>query len=713
METRKTFFEKEAFQITILLFMPLFSFSNFLIGFIFPKATHYSDYTISHFSNLLYLKDAFESGYGFPLWNSQILSGFPALANPLSGIWYPGNWLTVLFPLPLGSHLVTVFHLILGGIGMYLYLRKKNLSSFAAFFGAMAFQMMPKMFAHYAAGHISLVQAITFTPWLLYFQTLKRSDKKGRWFYFASSMVYALVILCDIRWTAYLLIMDVIFFTSEYFQTNTKLNKKFVKHLLLRLIPFGTSLLFTLFYLLPFLQYVNLTDRSMMEVADILNYSLPLGNLMGLIIPDMGGYAEYVVYPGIFVWVTFLGIFTLKPLRKKSLIMIIFIGLLMLFGFSGSLAFMKWIAYIPGINLLRVPSRMYFLISFMMIVLSAGYIHEIQFTEEPKKTINLLPQFFTLLFAAAMMGLVIYSGDILISDFYWPVAMSSIIFLLFILRKNTNRLRGLFQFVVVILCVIDYTVINSSQYDVYTEEMVMQQQNEIIDAIKPVDDELYRVYSPSYSVEQHLAALNGISQVNGIDPLHLKSYVQFMEEASGIPQNGYQVTIPAFATGNTGIDNINAVPDSGMLGLLNVRYLVSAYPIKEAGLTKVDQINGVYIYENRNYLPRAWVERDGKKYVSNVNVNDFEPNKIAIEANGPGDLVLSEIYYPGWKASVNGIGVPITTAHDILRAVALDDGENQIEMVFKPVLLTIGAILSLLSLLVSVVFLVVYKGQDQ
>ena len=116
METKKTFFEKEAFQITILIFMPVFSFLYFIDSFIFPKATHYSDYTISHFPNLIYLQDAFQSGFGLPLWNSQILSGFPSLANPLSGIWYPGNWLSVMFPLPLGSHLVTILHLILGGI---------------------------------------------------------------------------------------------------------------------------------------------------------------------------------------------------------------------------------------------------------------------------------------------------------------------------------------------------------------------------------------------------------------------------------------------------------------------------------------------------------------------------------------------------------------------------------------------------------------------
>ena len=102
----------------------------------------------------------------------------------------------------------------------------------------------------------------------------------------------------------------------------------FVKQFVLRMIPVILGVLFTSFFIFPFVEYVNMTDRSLMTASDILNYSLPIGNLMGIVIPDMGGYAEYVVYPGIVIWITFLGSFTIKSSRKKFVGLLIFMAYL-------------------------------------------------------------------------------------------------------------------------------------------------------------------------------------------------------------------------------------------------------------------------------------------------------------------------------------------------------------------------------------------------
>jgi hypothetical protein len=712
MDTKKTFFEKEAFLMTILIFIPVYSFMYFLDSFIFPKGTHLSDYTISHYPNLLYLQQSIQSGHGVPYWNSQILSGYPTIANPLSGIWYPGNWLSICFPLPFGTHLVTILHLIFGGIGMYLLLRKMELSNFASFFGAMAFQMMPKLFAHYAAGHVSIVQAITYTPWVLYFQQLRSAENKGIWHTLNTAIFYGLVILCDIRWVAYLFIFDLVYFIYEYQKAGNYSIKKFVIELGRRITPVGLSLLFTSFFLLPFLQYVGLSDRSLMDASNVLSYSLPLGKLIGFIIPDMGSYAEYVVYPGLVIWITFLGLLTIKPLRKKQWVLFVFAGLFVIYSFGSSLPFLKWIAYIPGMNLLRVPSRMFFLISILIIIFSAQYLSAIQFSDEPRKTINLLPQFFTLLFAVGIMGIIIYSGDVLISDFYWPVGMGFLLFLLFIFRKLTSRFRGLFQFLLIFLCVIDLTVINTSQYDFYSKETISSQDQEIVEVIKPKESDLYRIYSPSYSVEQHLAAENGISLVDGVDPLHLITYAEFMAKAAGVNKEGYQVTIPTYATGSRYTDNQNAIPNTELLGLLNVKYVVSAFPIEVDGLEHVDATKNAYIYNNLDYLPRAWVEVDQKKVTENITSIQVKANEIEIDAKGPGTLVLSEVDYPGWKVTNNGQKMVIKTAYGILRSVDLSEGTNHIVMKFKPTRLYIGFVISGLTLIVMILVAIFYQGRS-
>ena len=78
-----------------------------------------------------------------------------------------------MLPLPLAFNLGIFIHLLWAGIGMYLLLSAEDLSKFPALFGAVAFIALPKLFAHYGAGHLSLLYAIAWTPWLLY--TSRRS----------------------------------------------------------------------------------------------------------------------------------------------------------------------------------------------------------------------------------------------------------------------------------------------------------------------------------------------------------------------------------------------------------------------------------------------------------------------------------------------------------------------------------------------------------
>ena len=165
-----------------------------------------------------------------------------------------------------------------------------------------------------------------------------------------------------------------------------------------------------------------------------------------------------------------------------------------------------------------------------------------------------------------------------------------------------------------------------------------------------------------------------------------------MEKATGVSQNGYSVTIPTFENGNTKEDNKEAIPDPELLGLLNVRYVVSAFPITNIYLNEIKHIDGTYIYENSEVLHRAWVEDNGESFFSKVENIIIEPNKIIIDANGPGKLVLSEIDYPGWKATNNGQKMKIEPVYGILRSISLSNGKNHIEMIFKPDSLITGSI---------------------
>jgi uncharacterized membrane protein YfhO len=69
-------------------------------------------------------------------------------------------------------------------------------------------------------------------------------------------------------------------------------------------------------------------------------------------------------------------------------------------------------------------------------------------------------------------------------------------------------------------------------------------------------------------------------------------------------------------------------------------------------------------------------------------------------------VVVSELYYPGWRATMDGIDTPIYRADHALRAVLVPAGRHSVEMVFDPLSFRVGAIISLVTLLTAALVLV-------
>lgn len=64
--------------------------------------------------------------------------------------------------------------------------------------------------------------------------------------------------------------------------------------------------------------------------------------------------------------------------------------------------------------------------------------------------------------------------------------------------------------------------------------------------------------------------------------------------------------------------------------------------------------------------------------------------RIAAELPRPGFLVLSDVYYPGWKAFADGTEVPILRANHAFRAVRLGEGRHDVRFVYAPRSFAVG-----------------------
>ena len=110
------------------------------------------------------------------------------------------------------------------------------------------------------------------------------------------------------------------------------------------------------------------------------------------------------------------------------------------------------------------------------------------------------------------------------------------------------------------------------------------------------------------------------------------------------------------------VDNANAEIDA--VGKLNLRHeAVADSKFKDVlGETAAQQSNAV------------------------VTLKKYEPNELTytVESQKGGIVVFSEVYYPGWTATVDGTDTPVGRVNYILRAINVKPGKHTVVLTFKP-----------------------------
>ena len=88
---------------------------------------------------------------------------------------------------------------------------------------------------------------------------------------------------------------------------------------------------------------------------------------------------------------------------------------------------------------------------------------------------------------------------------------------------------------------------------------------------------------------------------------------------------------------------------------------------------------------------------------------DSDSLAVEVETDSPGRLILSEQYYPGWRAYVDGKETHIYPVDGILRGIFLDKGQHTVRFEYRPLSFLIGLIVTIVSLLGTVACLVYFS----
>jgi hypothetical protein len=79
-----------------------------------------------------------------------------------------------------------------------------------------------------------------------------------------------------------------------------------------------------------------------------------------------------------------------------------------------------------------------------------------------------------------------------------------------------------------------------------------------------------------------------------------------------------------------------------------------------------------------------------------VAIEAYAPEQVDVSvlAPQPGWLVLSDLFYPGWRATVNGSAAPIERANHLFRAVRIAAGASAVRFEYRPASLRRGTLVS-------------------
>jgi len=112
----------------------------------------------------------------------------------------------------------------------------------------------------------------------------------------------------------------------------------------------------------------------------------------------------------------------------------------------------------------------------------------------------------------------------------------------------------------------------------------------------------------------------------------------------------------------------------------------------------------------RGPVPAAW-KTTSCSGADNVAVRSYEAETVVLHAAMACDgvVILSDTYYPGWKAFVDGRPMPIHEVNLAMRGVAVPAGNHEIRFVFRPASVYVGGGFTALGILSACVLALAHR----
>ncbi len=267
---------------------------------------------------------------------------------------------------------------------------------------------------------------------------------------------------------------------------------------------------------------------------------------------------------------------------------------------------------------------------------------------------------------------------------------------------------------IIVLCLIDMWQVNKRYLndDMFVERSVRETPQQMT----ATDQQILQDKTPDYRVLN--LASNTFNEnetsfyhksIGGYHPAKLRRYQELIEQYIAPEMRGMMSAIAQAQGDMTRVPGDSIYP---VLNMLNTKWVILPLQNNQtAPLQNPYAFGNAWFIDRIKYVDNANKELDGvgeidlrheavadskfsetlgnavaQNGTSVVKLQKYEPNELSysVESAKGGIVVFSEIYYPGWTATVDGADVPVGRVNYVLRAINVKPGKHSVVLTFKP-----------------------------
>lgn len=668
-----------------------------------------------------------------PAWNPYQFSGTPLLAGAQSAVFSPVNALFLIFPFIDAWSVIILLQPIAAGLGMYFYLRCIAVSKAGSTVASISFMFCGFITVWMAYG--TLGYAMVYLPIILYGIERYRRTRESTAVILIIASVTLSVFSGHLQTSIYVIATACLYSLFQFIVTkNPMLFIRYIVYISLGLILASPQLI-------PTLRFYQQAIRSeLFQKGEVIPWSyLPTiiaPDFFGNPVTRndwYGHYAEWASFVGVIPFVLAASFLWSKKRHPIQYFYIMLSISAILLAYDSPL-----IDTIVGLRLPVIStsafSRIIVLLSFAVAILSGFGFDTLVTDWDNRKNLKrfLLVGTCMTLFIGGIW-ILLFFGNLLwvndVTDEKLTVAMRNFMMPTILLLSSVfligigYRLRSIGRYTIIgiLLLLTTFDLVRfASKWMPFDPREYIYPKIALLEYLE-IHATRSRVWGNFGNEAQSPFHLQGLE---GYDPLYIRRYGEFIAAAAdGDIHSPSRSTVLLDKQGKY---------TKKLIDLLGVRYFLYAkgdernvwsfpywnYP--ESFGAPVYGDDHYEIYENSHVLPRAFLvheytvgkndaevlkeifERldiarrivleeepekidravdDGNNTNERVNMVTFTPNQIIMNviSKGRGLLFLSDAYYPGWSAYVNGKPTKIFRANYAFRAVVVPDGVSVVK----------------------------------